>query len=76
MKTPPFKIGDKVTTSFHTDDENIVRVVCRIEKSSKFTSEWGIMVENEYDCCPTCSRYILSIPILIDSSWFTKVEDE
>lgn len=69
----PLKIGDAVTTSYHFNDD-IVRLITRIEKDKSFGSGWLASADGG-EPCPTCGRLHASPIFGIDSAWFKKVSD-
>jgi hypothetical protein len=74
MKKAPFKIGDKVTTSFLEHEEGLVRTVIGISQSSTSESGWAIVADGG-EPCPCCGR-IGTETRWIDTGWFKLCEGE
>lgn len=70
MNKQPFKVGDKVTSSFFTKENDVVRKVLSCEEGN-YGSGWGASADGG-EMCPCCKRF-LGTPIhMIDSHWFKK----
>jgi hypothetical protein len=67
LKSAPFKIGDKVVTSYFEDEAGVPRTVKRIVKGD-FETNYGVQAD-EGDACPHCGRKYSELPLLA-SSWF------
>jgi len=69
----PFKIGDKVTSNFFSDELETIRTVTRVVKSSIYGTGYGVSSDGG-KLCGECKRS-LSKPITnVDSGWFTKIK--
>ena len=64
--TPPFRVGDRVTTALR-GAAAIVRTVTRCEPSTS-QSGWWVWVDGG-EPCPHCGRVCAPLDA-IDSSWF------
>lgn len=68
-ETPPFQVGDRVTSRLYREQQNIVRRITWVEKSSKVPSGW-LASADEGNPCPCCQS-APGIPIgLVDAAWF------
>lgn len=70
LTKPPFKLGDKVTTTYYPDEHKIVRTVIGIYTHEGCESGYIVRADGGI-CCPTCNRKGTEItqPPL-DSYWF------
>lgn len=68
----PFKIGDKVTTKYYSEQSNIIRTVLRVTKSKAFGSGYGLTVDGG-KACKCCGLRPGDSIKNIDSSWFKKI---
>ena len=68
-QTPPFKIGDKVTTDFDQRDRAIVRTVTKVAHSAHCQSGWVLDVDAG-TACQRCKRDAGVALTDIDSDWF------
>lgn len=72
----PFKVGDKVTTSFHIDDVTCIRTVIEVVQSNS-QSGWGVRADGGQPC-PCCGRQGRMVQNYrgepIDSKWFNLIE--
>jgi hypothetical protein len=70
-KTPPFNVGDLVTTDFYPPGRNLVRRVTDCRRDDVFESGWSVAAEDAvYGVCPCCGRPKVPDLRQIDSSWF------
>ena len=82
MKTnqnPPFKVGDRVRTEFHSDEKHIVRNVLRVDADTACQSGWLVMTDGGEPCqhCGCVGRKIFGYYSYgIDSRWFTRVDED
>ena len=73
-ETPPFKVGDLVTTDFYPPGRNLVRRVTSCLRAANCQSRWIVDVEDARDgACPHCHRPKVPDLRQIDSSWFVLV---
>ncbi len=75
MKTPPFKIGDKVKLKHHGTEPAIVRQITRIVRRDWMEGSYLIIVDGG-EPCPLCGLKKGKTVSSIGTDWLTKVEDE
>ncbi len=75
-ETPPFQVGDLVTTDFYPPGRNLVRRVTDCRQSTPHCqSGWIVDAEDARDgACPHCGRPMAPSLRQIDSSWFVLVK--
>jgi hypothetical protein len=69
----PFKVGDKVTTSYHGSDKSVIRTVTNIIKKWDCESGWVVEADGGMEC-PCCGHRASVKTPPIDSGWFEMVE--
>jgi hypothetical protein len=74
-ETPPFKVGDLVTTDICPPGSNIVRRVTSCRRDAHCQSGWIVDAEDARDGdCPHCHRTMARNLLKIDSGWFVLVK--
>ena len=75
-ETPPFKVGDLVTTCVCWPDNcNLVRRVTSCRRDAHCQSGWIVDAEDARDgACPHCLRTMARNLLKIDSGWFVLVK--
>jgi len=70
-QTPPYKIGDKVTTDFHEGEGHVVRTVTDVYAKAGCQSRWMVIADAGVPCdkCQRPNRGVWAI----DSDWFKRV---
>jgi hypothetical protein len=68
---PPFKVGEKVRTTFRFAESAVIRTVLNVEKSERCASGWSVDA-NGGEKCPSCGRPAGTSIFRIDSGWFTR----
>jgi hypothetical protein len=72
--TPPFNVGDLVTTDFYPSGSKLLRRVTSCCRHDGFGSGWIVDAEDARDgACPHCHRPKVPDLRQIDSSWFVLV---
>lgn len=75
---PPFKVGDKVTTDFYTDEADVVRTVMSVRRYANCTSGFLVVADGGEPC--VCCGHRPGTPTPgpngIDSTWFKNAEEE
>lgn len=76
--TPPFKVGDKVTTDYYDQQKSLIRTVVAVTKYSGCKSGWAVYADGG-EPCQSCghvkgSAIKGSHGLGVDSGWFKKVE--
>ena len=74
-ETPPFKVGDLVTTDFYPPGRNLVHRVTSCRRDAHCQSGWIVDAEDARNgACPHCGRPMAPSLRQIDSSWFVLVK--
>lgn len=71
-KTPPFRPGDRVTTTFVPEEKDIIRVVTDCWETPSSQSGWNVST-GQGGSCEACKRPF-SIVSAVDSDWFERVK--
>lgn len=69
------KVGDKVTSDYWHDENDVIRKITAVYKDSNFTG--GLAASA--DCggiCPCCKRPLGKEISYVNISWFKKVEEQ
>jgi hypothetical protein len=73
--TPPFNVGDLVTTDLYPPGRNLVRRVTSCRRDAHCQSGWIVDAEDARDgACPHCHRPKVPDLRQIDSWWFVLVK--
>jgi hypothetical protein len=64
--------GDKVTTSYYSGQEDIIRTVVGVSESNQYGSGYGVALDGG-EKCPYCQREGTAVQYL-DSQWVKKVK--
>ena len=75
MNTPPFEVGDRVTSDYYVDARYIIRVVTKVAPLKGYASGWAVSADAGEPCLQ-CGRYYTDAMFFIDSGWFKKVEED
>jgi predicted RNA-binding Zn-ribbon protein involved in translation (DUF1610 family) len=70
--TPPFDVGDRVTSAYHSGDEKIIRKITQITRDTSCGSGWRVS-SDWGEPCPTCGRGLTRNISGADSAWFKRV---
>jgi hypothetical protein len=73
MNKPPFKVGDKVRTTYHHREENVIHTVYKVVKDQWCVSGWRVNADGGTPC-PTCGA-VKGKPVSADSNWFELVKE-
>jgi hypothetical protein len=74
-ETPPFNVGDLVTTDFYPPGSKLLRRVTDCRRDSCYKSGWIVDTEDASDgACPHCGRPKVPDLRRIDSGWFVPVK--
>ena len=74
-ETPPFNVGDLVTTDFYPPGSKLLRRVTSCLRAANCQSGWIVDVEDARDgACPHCGRPMAPSLRQIGSSWFVLVK--
>ena len=75
IATPPFNVGDLVTTDLYPPGRNLVRRVTSCRRDAHCQSGWIVDAEDARDgTCPHCLRTMARNLLKIDSAWFVLVK--
>lgn len=68
--TPPFKIGDLVTSDFYRKDAAVVRRVTEVRRAPHPTQTDWLVAADAGAGCPTCGVNSARSIYAVDSAWF------